>query len=200
MELQSKTKKQAKLCLLGDVEVGKTSIMLRLVSDTFEEQYNNTVGASFKSKPLDIGSEIIELHIWDTAGQERYRSLMPMYFRGAVAAVLVYDITSEESFQNVQSWVKELRQSGPDSIMLAVAGNKRDRQKERKVGYSQGQFYADQLNAIFMETSAKTGENVENLFIKIARALPLESIKQPEKTLQTRHGDKAGKRRSSCCN
>jgi len=179
--------------------VGKTNIALRFVSETFEESHRATFGASFTSKSIKIDSEIIQFQIWDTAGQEKFRSMMPQYYRGAAAAIVVYDITSEESFRYMKSWVKELNKLGPEKLILAVAGNKCDLKEQRQVSYNAGKSYADEVKAIFMETSAKTGENVEDLFIEIGTALPSELANLPKQTLQIRDWEERSVRRKSCC-
>jgi len=191
--------KEAKLCLLGNILVGKTSIVQRFVSDTFVDKYTTTVGAAFRSKSFDIDGEQIQFQIWDTAGQERYRSMMPLYYRRSAAAIVVYDTTSEESFRYMKNWVKELNKFGPKNIILAVAGNKLDLKEERKISYNEGKLYAEEINAIFMETSAKTGENVQDLFIRIARALPAESVEQQSQAIPVKNMDKSCKGYRSCC-
>jgi small GTP-binding protein len=114
----------------------------------------------------------VRFEIWDTAGQERYHSLAPMYYRGAQAAVVVYDITSIESFERAQSWVKELQRQGSPNIVVALAGNKLDRQEARQVEATTAQAYAKENGILFMETSAKSAVNVNELFLAIAQKLP----------------------------
>ncbi len=117
----------------------------------------------------------VRFEIWDTAGQERYHSLAPMYYRGAQAAVVVYDITSIESFERAQQWVKELQRQGSPNIVVALAGNKLDRAEARQVDIATAQAYAKENGILWMETSAKTAVNVNELFLAIAQKLP----KQP---------------------
>merc|ERR550525_689956 len=116
----------------------------------------------------------VKFEIWDTAGQERYHSLAPMYYRGAAAAIVVFDITSPMSFQRAKSWVKELQRQGKDDVIIALAGNKQDKEPERKVQISEAQAYADDNGIFYMETSAKTNHNVKELFLEIAKKLPKE--------------------------
>ncbi|KAF4693262.1 Ras- protein Rab-5 [Perkinsus olseni] len=113
----------------------------------------------------------IKFEIWDTAGQERYRSLAPMYYRGAAAAVVVYDITSRESFEGAKRWVNELRSSHNPDVVIAFCGNKSDLAVEREVPTQRGAEYAQENNLLFVETSAKTGENVHHIFVEIGRSL-----------------------------
>ncbi|XP_003388661.1 PREDICTED: ras-related protein Rab-22A-like [Amphimedon queenslandica] len=125
--------REVKVCLLGDVGVGKTSLVGRFVHDTFSQNITTTLGASFMSKSLTVDNSTIKFQIWDTAGQERYRSLLPMYYRNAAAAIVVYDITNEGSFTVLQDWIAELHRLGPPNIVLAIAGNKCDLEDKREV-------------------------------------------------------------------
>lgn len=118
----------------------------------------------------------VRFEIWDTAGQERYRSLAPMYYRGATAAVVVYDITKKESFAGAKSWVKELKRRGEDNVVIALAGNKCDMETKRKVETEDALTFADQSGLIFMETSALNNTNIKELFLALARKLPLEPV------------------------
>uniref|UniRef100_A0A1X7TWI2 Uncharacterized protein n=1 Tax=Amphimedon queenslandica TaxID=400682 RepID=A0A1X7TWI2_AMPQE len=124
--------------------------------------------ASFMSKSLTVDNSTIKFQIWDTAGQERYRSLLPMYYRNAAAAIVVYDITNEGSFTVLQDWIAELHRLDPPNIVLAIAGNKCDLEDKREIPAEQGQTYASEVNAIFAETSALTARNVEEMFIEIS--------------------------------
>mmetsp|Transcript_33310 Transcript_33310/g.61143 ORF Transcript_33310/g.61143 Transcript_33310/m.61143 type:complete len:234 (+) Transcript_33310:160-861(+) len=114
----------------------------------------------------------IGFKIWDTAGQEKYRSLAPMYYRGSNAAILVYDITKPGSFAALQDWADELRQNGPADLVLVVCGNKSDLEEGRLVDRSIGEAYADDIGALYIETSAKAGEGVENMFVAVAKKVP----------------------------
>lgn len=112
----------------------------------------------------------------DTAGQERYRSLAPMYYRGAAAAIVVYDITNPDSFTGAKSWVKELQRRGDPNVVIALAGNKADLESRRKVEYEEANAYAEESNILYLETSAKNANNVKALFIEIAKKLPKNPI------------------------
>ena len=113
----------------------------------------------------------VKFEIWDTAGQERYRSLAPMYYRGAAAAIVVYDITSQDSFEGAKSWVKELERRGEKNVVIALAGNKADI-KGRTVELEEAQSYAKEHGLIYMDTSAKSNLNVKEIFTAIAKKLP----------------------------
>ncbi|XP_035680122.1 ras-related protein Rab-22A-like [Branchiostoma floridae] len=168
--------REIKLCLLGDSGVGKSSLVVRFVTDTFTANLESTIGASFMSKTLVVNDTSYKFQIWDTAGQEKYRGLAPMYYRGAAAAIVVYDITREGSFQTLKDWIRELKQYGADNIVLAIAGNKCDMEDLREVSTRMASDYAEENNAIFLETSAKTAHNVAQMFTLITQRLPSESL------------------------
>jgi Ras-related protein Rab-5C len=163
-----------KLVLLGDASVGKTSLVVRFVSNHFNEAVETTVGAAFSTQTVSTETgKNIKFEIWDTAGQERFKSLAPMYYRNASCAVVVFDLTSESSFARAKDWVKQLALSNNPDIVIALAGNKAD------IPSSQRQVKADEIkqftleeSLIYLETSAKTGHNVQKLFETIANKLP----------------------------
>jgi len=163
---------QFKLVLLGDSAVGKSSLVLRFVKKQFYEYQESTIGAAFLTQTVNCGDFMVKFEIWDTAGQERYHSLAPMYYRGAASAIVVYDITSRQSFVRAKSWVKELQRQGNPHIVIALAGNKLDLQENRQVEIAEGKAYAEENGIFFMETSAKTNHNVTEVFKLIARTLP----------------------------
>jgi len=161
-----------KLVLLGDTAVGKSCLVVRFVRDEFFEFQEPTIGAAFLTQTLALDDATVKFEIWDTAGQERYRSLAPMYYRGAAAAVVVYDITNPDSFAGAKSWVKELQRRGDQNVVIAMAGNKADLEAHRKITFEEANEYASQHNIIHMETSAKNANNVKALFSEIAKRLP----------------------------
>ncbi|EFC50493.1 rab family small GTPase [Naegleria gruberi] len=161
-----------KLVLLGESSVGKSSLVLRFVRGQFFEYQESTIGAAFLTQTVPLGDTIVKFEIWDTAGQERYKSLAPMYYRGAAAAIVVYDITSADSFQRAKNWVKELQRQGTTNIVIALAGNKVDLEDKRQVESAEAKSYAEDNGLLFMETSAKAATNVNELFVAIARKLP----------------------------
>ena len=163
---------QFKLVLLGDSAVGKSSLVLRFVRGQFFEYQESTIGAAFLTQTVALNDTTVKFEIWDTAGQERYHSLAPMYYRGAAAAVVVYDITNRDTFQRAKQWVKELQRQGNANIVIALAGNKSDLSSKRKVEPEEAESYASDNGIFFMETSAKTATNVNELFVAIARKLP----------------------------
>lgn len=164
--------REVKVVLLGDTGVGKSSLVLRFVTNNFKPYSESTIGASFMAKMIMVDKVPIKYQIWDTAGQEKYHSLAPMYYRGAAAAIVVYDITRKSSFQTLKNWVRELKQLGPENIVIAIAGNKADLAPSREVPEDDAREYADSISALYMETSAKTDTGVKELFISIAGRLP----------------------------
>ena len=163
---------QFKLVLLGESSVGKSSLVLRFVKGQFHEFQESTIGAAFLTQTVQIDDTTVKFEIWDTAGQERYHSLAPMYYRGAQAAIVVYDITNKETFQKAQTWIKELQRQASPNIVIALAGNKLDLAGKRVVSYEEAKAYADECSLLFMETSAKTAANVMDIFTSIAKKLP----------------------------
>lgn len=163
-----------KLVLLGDQSVGKTSIITRLMYDTFDQQYQATIGIDFFSKTLHLdGGRVVRLHLWDTAGQERFHSLIPNYIRNSAAMIVVYDITSRTSFFNAFGWIEKARAEGGDDVTIALAGNKCDMAAgSREVSTEEATRKAAEYEVIFMEVSAKCGSNIKQLFRQVAAALP----------------------------
>lgn len=185
-----------KLVLLGDTAVGKSCLVVRFVRDEFYEFQEPTIGAAFLTQTVALDDVTIKFEIWDTAGQERYRSLAPMYYRGAAAAIVVYDITNPESFSGAKSWVKELQRRGDPNVVIALAGNKADLESRRKVEFEEANAYAEENGILHMETSAKNANNVKQLFIEIAKKLP-RNPPQPEREAFPIMAPKQEKR--SCC-
>ncbi|CAF0758386.1 unnamed protein product [Rotaria sp. Silwood1] len=163
---------QFKMVLLGESAVGKSSLVLRFVRGQFHEYQESTIGAAFLTQTVSVDDTTVKLELWDTAGQERYHSLAPMYYRGAQAAIVVYDITNADTFSRAKVWVKELQRQAAPNIVIALAGNKADLATKRQVEVADAQTYADENGLIFMETSAKTAVNVNDIFMAIAKKLP----------------------------
>uniref|UniRef100_A0A3Q2YSH7 small monomeric GTPase n=1 Tax=Hippocampus comes TaxID=109280 RepID=A0A3Q2YSH7_HIPCM len=163
---------QFKLVLLGESAVGKSSLVLRFVKGQFHEFQESTIGAAFLTQTVSLDDVTVKFEIWDTAGQERYHSLAPMYYRGAQAAIVVYDITNTDTFVRAKNWVKELQRQANPNIVIALAGNKADIADKRAVEHQEAQEYADENGLLFMETSAKTALNVNDIFMAIANKLP----------------------------
>jgi len=151
------------ICHVGCV--GKTSLVLRYMEDKFNTQHLSTLQASFVTKKVSLPDERrAQLNIWDTAGQERFHALGPIYYRGSDGALLVYDITDQDSFQKVKSWVRELKQMRGSEIALIIVGNKTDLEEQRAIAYDTALRYAQTVGAQYVETSAKENEGVTELF------------------------------------
>ena len=156
-----------KILMIGDSNVGKSSLLLRYVNDTYSSTFITTIGIDFKTKILDIDGKKIKLQLWDTAGQERFRSITTSYFRGAQAAIVTYDVTNKNTFNGVKSWLQDL-QDNSSSTQVFLLGNKVDI-KEREVSTKEGLELAIKHKLHYFECSAKTGENVEKTFHTIAK-------------------------------
>ena len=162
---------EVKICLLGDVNVGKTSIASRFCKNSFNENYINTIGGAYQQQNVVLNNGTkMKLHIWDTSGQDRFRSMTNLYYRDAQVAILTYDVTNEQSLDSLNYWLNELNDKvDQENMLLFLAGNKCDvDSSEKKVPISQGKKFAEDHNMTFFETSAKTGAGVKELFQAIA--------------------------------
>ncbi|CAL5375777.1 unnamed protein product [Camellia sinensis] len=170
---------QAKLVLLGDMGTGKTSLVLRFVKGQFFDNQEPTIGAAFFTQILSLPEATVKFDIWDTAGQERYHSLAPMYYRGAAASIVVYDITSMDTFVRAKKWVEELKkqgntmnlQTGNPNLVMALVANKSDLEQDREVETEEGEQFSQENGMFFIETSAKTAMNINNLFYEIGKTI-----------------------------
>ncbi|CAB1421994.1 unnamed protein product [Pleuronectes platessa] len=152
-----------KLVFLGEQSVGKTSLITRFMYDSFDNTYQATIGIDFLSKTMYLEDRTIRLQLWDTAGQERFRSLIPSYIRDSAAAVVVYDITNVNSFQQTTKWIDDVRTERGGDVIIMLVGNKTDLADKRQVSIEEGERKAKELNVMFIETSAKAGYNVKQI-------------------------------------
>ena len=153
-----------KLLLIGDSNVGKSCLLMRFCDKEYTPNYISTIGIDFRIHRMDIGNKKIKAQIWDTAGQERFRTITTAYYRGVHGILLVYDVTNRASFDNVSNWIKQLKDHATDSVTILLIGNKSDLISEREVSYQEGQNKANIIGCNFIETSAKSGTNVETAF------------------------------------
>lgn len=153
-----------KVVLIGDSGVGKSNLLTRFTRNEFNLRTLTTIGVEFATRNLHICSKTIKAQIWDTAGQERYRAIVNAYYRGAVGALLVFDITKHVTYQNVERWLKELREFGESNIEIMLVGNKSDLRHLRAVPTEEAKAFAEKNNLSFIETSALDSTNVEEAF------------------------------------
>ena len=155
-----------KYIIIGESSVGKSNLLMKFANNKFTEDYQATIGVEFGAKNITIDDQIFRIQLWDTAGQENFRSITRAYYKNSVCAMLVYDITNRSSFENLQDWLKDIISQSPKTVLIILLGNKIDLKEKREVEYEEGEQFAQKNGLIFMETSAKTGEGVEEIFKK----------------------------------
>ncbi|EGF83668.1 hypothetical protein BATDEDRAFT_85182 [Batrachochytrium dendrobatidis JAM81] len=153
-----------KVVLIGDSGVGKSNLLSRFARNEFNQDSKSTIGVEFATRSIEFDGKTIKSQIWDTAGQERYRAITSAYYRGAVGALLVYDISQQKTFESVERWLKELRDHADASIVIMLVGNKSDLKSLRAVPTEEAKEFATRNQLLFMETSALDGGNVETAF------------------------------------
>ena len=173
----------AKVLLIGDSSVGKTSMTMRFTKNIFSQSFITTIGIDFVTKILDCDGNKVKLQIWDTAGQERFRAITTSYYRGADVIIIVYDVCDESSFENVKNWIVSIKASikdlGKDLSGIILVGNKIDMITYRQVSYEDGVNLAKQYKIPFFECSAKKGTCIDELFDEVAK-INMRNYKQPE--------------------
>ena len=155
-----------KYIIIGDSAVGKSNILLRYIHDRFNEEFHSTIGVEFGAKNLQIEDKIYRIQIWDTAGQETFRSITRAYYKNSVCACVVYDISNRTTFDNIKSWVEDCKKLSPKTVLMILVGNKIDLEDKREVTYDEGSIFAQKNGMIFFECSAKTGKNIEQIFME----------------------------------
>ncbi|KAK8958334.1 Ras-related protein RABA1d [Platanthera guangdongensis] len=156
-----------KLVLIGDSGVGKSNLLSRFTRNEFNLESKSTIGVEFATKSLNVEGKVIKAQIWDTAGQERYRAITSAYYRGAVGALLVFDVTRRDTFENVERWLRELRQHTDPNIVVMLVGNKSDLRHLVSVSTDDGKALAERESLFFLETSALESTNVEKAFSEV---------------------------------
>ena len=167
-----------KVVVVGDSGVGKTNLIKRFIQNTFTENSKATVGVEFISKSYKINDQVFKIEIWDTAGQERYKSITAAYYKGAKGALIVYDTTQKESFENIDKWMREIKEKSSKDMKLMIIGNKTDLKDERAVPTEEALEKAKDLEAPLMETSALDGNNVKEAFYDLLKEMYREIRKK----------------------
>uniref|UniRef100_A0A8C1N2P5 small monomeric GTPase n=1 Tax=Cyprinus carpio TaxID=7962 RepID=A0A8C1N2P5_CYPCA len=190
-----------KTILVGDSGVGKTSLLVQFDQGKFiPGSFSATVGIGFTNKVVTVDNMKVKLQMWDTAGQERFRSVTHAYYRDAQALLLLYDITRKSSFDNIRAWLTEIYEYAQKDVVIMLLGNKSDMAAERVITHEEGEKLAKEYGVPFMETSAKTGVNVELAFHAIARELKHRNIQQPhEPKFKIHDYIESQKQKSNCC-
>jgi len=199
-----------KVLILGDSFVGKTNMLKRFLNDEFDMNTKETVGVEFGSKNFILGEkeDIVKAQIWDTAGQERYRSVTKAYYKGAKGALLVYDITRKATFENIDNWLIDLRTNADKDILILLIGNKSDLIDTREISEEEARTKAEQYNIAFLETSAKTGDNINKAFSQLIEEVYKANISllQSNVEIEENNGDginlvekKDQTKKNGCC-
>ncbi|XP_022067079.1 ras-related protein Rab-37-like [Acanthochromis polyacanthus] len=192
-----------KTILVGDSGVGKTSLLVQFDQGKFiPGSFSATVGIGFTNKVIAVDNVNIKLQIWDTAGQERFRSVTHAYYRDAHALLLLYDITSKSSFDNIRAWLTEIHEYAQSDVVIMLLGNKADMSSDRAIRRDEGERLAREYSVPFMETSAKTGVNVDLAFTAVAKELKHRAVQhqhpnQPK--FQIHDYIEAQREKSGCC-
>ena len=156
---------------IGDPSVGKSNILMKFAHNKFSEDYQTTIGVEFGAKNIQINNKIYRIQIWDTAGQENFRSITRAYFKNSVCAIVVYDITCRDSFEHIQNWITDIHEQSPKTVLIVLIGNKIDLEDKRVVSFDEGKDFALKNGLIFLETSAKTGEGIDETFERSAKEI-----------------------------
>ena len=186
-----------KILLLGDSSVGKTCFLLRYTENTFQEIHMSTIGLDYKLKNVQLDDgKMVKIQIWDTAGQDRFRSITRNYYKGAHGIILIYDVTSRKTFENVRNWLTQIKEEVTDKVTIILIGNKIDNVEGRKVTTEEGQNMAKEYGLNFFETSAKSGINIDSAFNEMVKKTVevYSKIDSQGEKLKNKKGKKSG-----CC-
>ena len=192
-----------KVVIVGKSAVGKSSLMFRFTDDRFNENYLTTIGVDFKFRSFKLKEQSYKLQIWDTAGQEKYQTITKTFYKGAHAVIVVFDLTNKKSFDDLkEQWFPEIENNCDEDVVIAIVGNKNDLETEREVDRELATKFANSKDCVYVETSAKTGQNVETLFFEMTEKVSeKEKLKEEENTnrienLETRN---EGNNAPGCC-
>ena len=195
-----------KVLLLGNSNVGKSSLFLRFVDDIWNDTFVPTIGVDFKIKTFDIDEKKIKMQIWDTAGQERFKNIIASYYRGAHGILLIFDVTDKDSFKNLSNWLIEIEKNASKNVLKVLIGNKTDLEEKRVITYNQGKQFADTYGLKYIETSAKKNLNVNEAFETLGRELMAASddkritkTKPNKKISVAKAQDLTPEKKKGCC-
>ncbi|KAJ6252541.1 ras and ef-hand domain-containing protein [Anaeramoeba flamelloides] len=197
---EKSTKPLLKMLLIGNSQVGKSCLLKMFCDNEFSFDVISTVGVDFRNMERDFDGETVKVQIWDTAGQEKFRTITSNYYRNAQGVAVIYDVTNEESFNQVNVWFEEIKKNAPEYISTVLLGNKVDLEDERVVTKEQGENLAKQNNCPYFEVSAKSGVNVDTAFNKLMDS-SYEKLKKfgKPKTTNTVNFKKGKDKKKSCC-
>jgi Ras-related protein Rab-2A len=181
-----------KYIIIGDMGVGKSCLLLQFTDNRFQRFHDATIGVEFGFRTINVNNNPVKLQIWDTAGQERFRSITRSYYRKAACALLVYDITRRETFNHLDTWLKDARQHASSDMIIMLIGNKSDLAGNRVVSTEEGEKFAKENGLMFMEVSAKSRENIEEAFVKTAESIYKNIQVRVSDVLDETHGIKVG--------
>ena len=199
MNIESNFDYSEKIILLGQSAVGKTNLIIRFTENKFYTDFISTAGFDYKSKIISLNNskKKVKLFLYDTAGQERYEALCKSLYKKADGIILVYDITSRESFEYIPKWVKEIKQYN-ESFSIMLIGNKIDDEENRIISFEEGKKFADDNNMVFFETSAKNGDNVNKAFIYYGNKL-IENLIEKKVNISLSTESHKKKQKKKCC-
>ena len=190
-----------KILLLGDTTVGKTCFLIKYTDNVFQEAYMSTIGLDYRLKTMILkNGKKIKLQIWDTAGQDRFRAITKNYYKNAHGIILIYDVTSLQTYDNIKSWISQIREEASPNIVIYIVGNKIDMNEERKVKTEEGEKLAEEFGFPFSEASAKSGINVNEIFEDIVERIDKTYSKKGTDDDGTKTNKLSkGKNKQNCC-
>ena len=186
-----------KILLLGDSSVGKTCFLMRYTDNTFQDIHMSTIGLDYKLKNVQLeNGKMVKIQVWDTAGQDRFRSITKNYYKGAHGIILIYDVTEQKSFDNVKNWMAQIKEEVSERVSIVLVGNKIDDEDNRKISTEQGESMAKDYEIMFFECSAKTGQNIDEIFNNLVKKVVENFSKSSDSGQKLKKKKKKGK---GCC-
>ena len=204
--MEENTEMIFKIILIGDTATGKTNILSKYINNKFETDSKATIGVELSFKTFNINNDKVTAQIWDTAGQERYKSMTKAYFKGALGALIVYDITKKSTFENIDKWILDLKSCADEKVSIILIGNKCDLESSREISKEEGEKKAKTIEVAFLETSALKGDNIELAFKTLIEEVYNKCRKEFEAVAEVEimkgkalTGEDAKKETKSCC-